>query len=74
MNRYIYHYCAQYSPEGLVPTYTDGLLHAEEPVNTLESYRNIKKMIDPKNCKSMVITSLAFIGMEGVSDGHKKSP
>ena len=74
MNRYIYHYCAHSSREGFSLTYTDGLYYAQEPVNTMESYRYIKKMIDPENCERMVITSLAFIGMEGVSDGHKKSP
>ena len=64
MKKYIYHYCAQYSKEGFTHI-IDGLLHAEEPVNTLESYRNIKKMIDPENCERMVITSLSFIGIEG---------
>ena len=65
MSRYIYHYCAQYSHEGFSPTYIDGLLHAEEPVNTMESYREIKEMIDPENCHHMIIVSLSFIGMEG---------
>ena len=65
MSRYIYHYCALYSKKGCSPTYIDGILHAKEPVNTMEGYRNIKKMIDPENCHHMIITSLSLIGMEG---------
>ena len=65
MKKYIYHYCAQYSRVGFTPTQIDGIYHAKEPVNTMEGYRNIKKMIDPENCERMVITSLSFIGKEG---------
>ena len=65
MKKYIYHYCAQYSKKGCSQTYTDGLYYAQEPVNTMTGYREIKEMIDPENCQNMVITSLSFIGMEG---------
>ena len=65
MSKYIYHYCAQYSPEGFSQTYTDGLYYAQAPVSTIEGYRNIKKMIDPVNCQNMVITSLSLIGTDG---------
>ena len=75
---YIYHYRATYQDLATYPevgyTYSvDGILTTDYKIDTMERYREIKKVIDPKR-NDLAITSLSFLHTCDVPTVNDASP
>ncbi|MCK5611594.1 hypothetical protein KAR91_57515, partial [Candidatus Pacearchaeota archaeon] len=66
INRFIYHYCAQYQDVVGATSFIDGIAQLEERITCMDDYRKIKPLIDSKHKDKLTILSLSFIGMEKV--------
>ena len=64
INRFVYHYCAQYQTDGGSTNYIDGIAQLEERITCMDDYRKIKPLIEPVYHDKLCIMSLSFIGME----------
>lgn len=60
IKKYIYHYSTQRYTSSKME-HIDGILTLSYKIESMEDYRHIKKMIDPKNYKDLVIVSLSFL-------------
>lgn len=67
MNRYIYHYCAQYQITVGNTTFIDGIALMENRITCHDDYRKIKPLIEPEHHEKLTVTSLTFLGMENES-------
>ena len=64
MNRYVYHYCAQYQPDNCRLVYIDGLAQLENRITSHDEYMKLKPAISSEFHHKLTIISLSFIGME----------
>lgn len=64
MNRYIYHYCAQYQKGLGQIAYIDGIVQLGNRIICHADYQKIKPLIEPESHEKLTIVSLSFIGME----------
>jgi len=64
MNRYVYHYCAQYQATVGQISYIDGIAQLENRITCHADYQKIKPLIEPVHHDKLIITSFSFIGME----------
>lgn len=68
MNRYVYHYCAQYQQAIGEMAYIDGIAQLENHITCHADYQKIKPLIEPEHHDKLTIVSFSFIGMEAASD------
>ena len=66
VNRYIYHYHAQYEVGGSVGkmTHIDGVAKLVERVSCHDDYVRLKKLIEPEHSHLLVMTALSYLGKE----------
>ena len=66
VNRFVYHYCAQYKEPYESMVSLDGIALLEKRITCMEDYRTLKGLIDKDH--KLTIISLAFHGMEFEDD------
>jgi hypothetical protein len=64
INRFVYHYCAQYQEVTGAVAYIDGIAQLEKRITCMDDYKRIKPLIAPEHHDKLCIMSLSFIGME----------
>lgn len=59
--RYIYHYCSLYQADERTTVHIEGILDCPTPVDSMERYKQIKKVISPDNAHRLNIESLSLL-------------
>lgn len=57
-NMTTYHYCAKWPTGPGQELFVDGIVGLSNPVQTMEDYRALKKIVDPENAGKITIVSL----------------
>jgi hypothetical protein len=65
MNRFVYHYCAQFQEDNSANiSYIDGIAQMTKRITCQGDHLKLKKLIEPEFYSRLTLVNLSFLGME----------